>query len=136
MEAQARLRATYAIWTAFFLGLLVVNANAIFNNAELSWVNMVLSIVVALSAVGSTAFVWGFGAAGQAGAGQAAGVNQQQGQVEKQKRLSRADALMEMLDEDTLEALRQRLEARDDHPQQVPLDALLDEDGEIRRSGR
>lgn len=100
MDAQGRLRATQYIWTAYFFALLIVNGGILFYAQELGIGHIILSIFVTLGSVGATGFVWNWGALPAIEA---------EGGERKGKRISRIDALLDMMDEQDRAALYQRL---------------------------
>ncbi len=122
-DSRSRMIATGVIWlmvaTIFFF---VGPALALYHSEE-----VLFGVLVA--ALFSMGFVWNWGRPGTAAA-RAAGQQQMQGDAEKRKRQSRADALLDLLDEDTLEALRQRLTQQDGSSYD---DYSVTDDGELRR---
>lgn len=123
MNPGVRLAATRYIWTAFFFGLAVVNSS-IFMGQPLGIINLFTSIMVIAAAIVSTGFVWNWGSLPLT-----ADAGGEQAQYEKAKRRDRVAALMDMLSDDELEALRARL--ADDEGEGRSLGALLSDDGEI-----
>ena len=122
MNSEFRVSATKYIWVAFFLGLLVTSANVIFYGQTPGLENVIMTIVLAIAATGSSVAVW-------------ASLNSSSSQDEKGetklKRGERVKRLIDLIDEDELYALRQRLSQDYAEP---PADfVMLGDDGELHR---
>lgn len=122
MDAKSRLRAVYTVWTAFVLAVLAVNAGVIIYQQDIGLANIILTIVLAIMSISATGFIFNWGDLPTSDR------SSTDRQSEKLKRQSRADALLDMLDDETLEALRRRLQEREGN---LPLGALLQDDGEL-----
>lgn len=126
MDAQSRLRALYAVWYAFGAAIVALFAESIARGGELGLGTIILAIVFAVMGLASTGFIFNWGDLPTLD-GRASAENSEK---HKRNSTSKADALLEMIDEDTLEVLRQRLRQREDD---LPLNELLGQDGELRR---
>lgn len=126
MDAQSRLRALYAVWTAFSIAIIALFSDTIVRGGEIGVLHLILAVVFALMGVLGTGLIFNWGdVPALDGRGSA-------DDREKYKRTSstKADAHLDMLDAETLEALRQRLQQREGD---LPLNTLLGQDGELRR---
>lgn len=116
MDSQSRLKATQYIWTAYFFALLIVNGSILFYGEDLEIGHIILSVFVTFGSVGATGFVWNWG-----NVPTTESVSPQKG-----KRLSRIDAILDMMDEKDRAALYQRL-AEEANEEQIS----FGEDGEL-----
>ncbi len=120
MNSETKMSATKFIWVAFLLGLIVVNANVIINGESLGIANVIVTSVVALAAIASTNFVW-----------MSPTESTNQTTDAKLKRGERVKQVIDLMDEDELYELRQRL--ADDYSNPPSDYVVLGDDGELHR---
>jgi hypothetical protein len=122
MDSRSRLFATFFIWTAYVLFVVL----------GLGMLGMTDSYGAAVIILGGgaaflmTGFFWNWGRLPMAGM-----VGTYESEAEKDKRRTRVDHVLNSLNEDELEILRHRLSTDDE--EQVSIDSLIRHHGEIRR---
>ncbi len=120
MNEELRLRATKYIWVAFFFTILVTNANVLGGQTP-GIENVIMTGIIALAATGSSITLWTTTNAFTSEDVQA---------DTKLKRGERVKRLIDLMDEDELYELRQRLS--DDYSE-PPTDYMtLGDDGELQ----
>lgn len=125
MDPHSRLIATKWLVIALVLGLGIVNSPLLNGSQTLELPNVILNVLMLSFAVTCLGFVWNWGNLPSTTRPAETGVER-----EKAKRRERLDSLLDSLNDDELDALRQRLSTDDD---QVELKALLKDDGELTR---
>ena len=119
MESKRRLSATKYIWFGFFLALAVTNGNVIFFGQEPGIGNVILGVVIAVATCASTLGIWAFQPNIQ---------NEDAGDT-KLKRGERVKRLIDLMDDDELYELRERLST--DYSAAQDNYVMLGSDGEI-----
>jgi len=120
MNDDSRQSATKYIWFGFLVALVVVNANSVIHAQDLGLANVVMTIAISIAALGGTSFVW----TGNSSDGQDSDT--------KLKRGERVKRLIDLMDEDELYELRQRL--ADDYSTPPDDYVMLGDDGELHRT--
>lgn len=122
MDPQSRLTALRYVWTAFFGAMLVVNSSPIFAGRALDITNIIITLILAVAAVGSTGFIFNWGDLPAA--------ESTRSETAKSKRRAKVDALLDLLNDEDLQSLRSRLEER---PNPADEAVYLSDDGELVR---
>jgi len=122
MNDEARQSATKYLMVVFLLGLVIVNSNTLLYGQTLGIENVIMTIVLAITMMGATSFIW---------TGQTS-ISRQSDSDAKLKRGERVKRLIDLMDEDELYALRQRL--ADDYSDPPDDYVMLGDDGELHRA--
>lgn len=123
MNEEARSKATRTIWTIFFFTLVIINANVVFYGSVPVIENVIMTAIAAVAATGVSVAVW-----------TSKNPFASDTQEEKFKRGERVKKLIELMDEDEIYELRQRLS--DDFTDASDKVVVLGDDGELRSARR
>jgi hypothetical protein len=124
MNTEHRLTATRYIWVVFFFALAISNANVIMNGEALGAANVIMTMIVAIAATGTTVAVWTSHTP----------FSDEETSDTKLKRGERVTRLIDLMDNDELHELRQRLSQKVDDP--VDNYVTLGDDGELHNINR
>jgi len=119
MNNDFRLSATRTIWVAFFIGLLITNANVVFWGQTPIIENVLMTIIVAIAATGTSVAVWTSGHSS----------SNENAEDTKLKRGERVKRLIDLMDDDELHELRNRLSV--DYTDSSNEYVVLGTDGEL-----
>lgn len=125
MNTEHRLTATRYIWVVFFFALAISNANVILNGQELGAANVIMTMIVAIAAAGTTVAVW---------TSHDPFSSDDKTSDTKLKRGERVTRLIDLMDNDELHELRQRLS--DEVADPVDDYVTLGDDGELHNINR
>lgn len=123
MNNEHRLTATRYIWVTFFLALLITNASVIINGQAPVVENVIMTVIVAMAASGTSVAVW----ANQ----KSASSDEEMGDT-KLKRGERVTRLIDLMDDDELYELRKRLSKEVADPADDYI--TLGDDGELHHN--
>lgn len=121
MTGENKLSATRSIWAGFFFGLAVINANVLFAGQTPAIENVIMTVTVAIATTVATIAVWTSNSPS----------SDSEVADTKLKRGERVKRLIDLMDEDELYALRERLST--EYSENQDEFVVLGTDGEIHR---
>jgi len=122
MNSEHRLTATRYIWVAFFFAMAISNMNVMVNGEALAIENIIMTTILAIAAAGSTIVIWATASRTS---------SDEETSDTKLKRGERVTRLIDLMDEDELHELRQRLST--DNYDTTDEYVVLGDDGELRK---
>lgn len=121
---EHRLSATKFIWVALFFGLLVINGNVLFFGQTPVIENVIMGVAVIIAAAGSTVAVWT----------STNPFSDNETEDTKLKRGERVKRLIDLMDDDELYELRERLST--EYSTLSDNYVVLGSDGELHRPNK
>lgn len=121
MNEQVKLSATRAIWIAFFMALVVTNANVVFWAQTPGVANVIMTVIIGIATTATSIAIW---------TSQSPFDNGETDEA-KLKRGERVKRLIDLMDDDELYELRERLST--DYTEQSDNYVVLGTDGELHR---
>lgn len=122
MNSEHKVKATKYVWATFFFALLISNASSVFYGQTPVIENVIMTVVVAIAACGASVAI---------STSENPFSSNEQDSENKLKRGERVKRLIDLMDDDELYELRQRLSKEYHAP---PDDyVMLSDDGELIR---